>query len=527
MPPPPDPVPAAVPTPGAGIADRRRRSVILACCSLSLFIVSLDSTIVNVGLPAIQRELHASVSGLQWTIDSYTLVVASLLLLSGSLGDRHGRRRMFQIGLVIFGLGSLACSLAPNLGALVAFRMVQAVGGSMLNPNSLSIITNVFTDDRERARAIGVWGGIFGISAASGPILGGLLIDTVGWRALFWVNIPVVIVASYLALRTIPESRADQPRRLDPPGQFVTITLLASLTFAIIEGPGRGWSSPLIVALFVVAAVSLVALIAVERRRLQPMLEVRFFRSPPFSGAASIATLSFLVLAGFLFLNTLYLQEVRGDSALVAGLSTLPATIVIAVVAPLSGRLVASRGSRLPLTGAGILLAGGALVLTADQPTSPYLLLAAGYVLLGLGFGLVNPPITNTAVAGMPRAQAGVAAAVASTSRQTGNVLGVAVIGSLVTSRFHRELAPRLVPFHLPHATHAALLGSGIGASGLPLPAGDSGGGVAAAVSAAFTDASHAGWYLAAGCGVAIALIAAATTGPRARAAAEAVMQAQ
>ncbi len=499
--------------------------MVLACCSLSLFIVSLDATVVNVGLPAIQRDLHASVSGLQWTIDAYALVVASLLLLSGSLGDRFGRRKMFQIGLVIFGIGSLACSLAPSLGALIAFRMVQAVGGSMLNPNSLSIITSVFTDRQERARAIGVWGGVFGISAASGPIIGGLLVDTIGWRALFWINIPVVILASLLAIRTIPESRADRPRRVDPPGQFLTIALLASLTSAIIEGPNDGWTSPLIACLFAVAVVSLAALITVERRRWQPLLEVRFFRSPPFSGAASIATLAFLILAGFLFLNTLYLQEVRGDSALMAGVSTLPATVIIALVAPLSGRMVAARGTRLPLTGAGILLAAGALILAGDQPSSPYLLLAAGYLLLGLGFGLVNPPITNTAVAGMPVAQAGVAAAVASTSRQTGNVLGVALVGSLVTTRYHRLLAPRLASFHLPAATHAALLHADIGASGLRLPGGAGGAALVGAINSAFTAASHAGWYLSAGCGIGIALIAAATTGPRARAAAAAVMQ--
>ncbi|MCU4184245.1 MFS transporter [Acidiferrimicrobium sp. IK] len=520
MSPPPN-QPAA---PDEVVADRHRRNVILACCSLSLFIVSLDATVVNVGLPAIQRDLHASVAGLQWTIDAYTLVIASLLLLSGSLGDRFGRRKLFQIGLVIFGIGSLACSLAPNLGSLIAFRMLQAVGGSMLNPNSLSIITSVFTEPKERARAIGVWGGIFGISAASGPIIGGLLIDTIGWRALFWINIPVVVVASYLAARTVPESRAAKPRRLDPPGQLITIALLSSLTFAIIEGPDHGWTSPLIAGLFAVAAVSMIALVTVERRRLEPLLEVRFFRSPPFSGAATIATLAFLILAGFLFLNTLYLQEVRGDSALMAGVSTLPATIVIAVVAPLSGRMVAARGSRVPLTGAGVLLAGGALVLAADRATSPYLLLAVGYLLLGLGFGLVNPPITNTAVAGMPQSQSGVAAAVASTSRQTGNVLGVALVGSLVTTRFHRLLAPRLAPFHLPAATHAALLHSGIGATGLHLPGG-AGGALAAAVDSAFTVASHAGWYLAAGCGIAISLVAAVTTGPKARAAAARVMR--
>lgn len=511
----------------AAAAARRRRLAILACCSLSLFIVSLDSTIVNVGLPAIQKDFRASISGLQWTIDAYTLVVASLLLLSGSMGDRIGRRKMFKIGLVIFGAGSLACSLAPNLGCLVAFRMLQAVGGSMLNPNSLSIITSVFTDRRERAQAIGVWGGVFGVSAASGPILGGLLVDTIGWRALFWVNLPVVALAYYLAVRTVPESRAAHARRLDPAGQILTVAVLASVTSAVIEGPSRGWSSPLIVGLFALAAGSLGALISVERRRFEPLLEIRFFRSPPFSGAASIATLAFLVLAGFLFLNTLYLQDVRGYSALAAGVATLPATIVIAVVAPVSGRLVAARGTRLPLTGAGILLAAGAVILAADRPHSPYVLLAAGYLLLGLGFGLVNPPITNTAVTGMPASQAGVAAAVASTSRQTGNVLGVAIVGSLVTSRYHQELGPKLAALRVAPGTRTALLHGGVSAGGVQLPAGGHAApSLVAAVNAAFTTASHSGWILMAASGAAIALVAAATTGPRAREAAAKVMQA-
>ncbi|MGH9095041.1 MAG: MFS transporter, partial [Acidimicrobiales bacterium] len=364
--------------------DRRRRRVILACCSLSLFIVSLDATIVNVGLPSIQRDLHTDVAGLQWVLDAYLLVLASLLLLSGSLGDRFGRRRMFRIGLVTFGAGSLLCSLAPNVELLVASRMLQAAGGSMLNPNTLSIISNVFTDGRERAQAIGIWGGVFGVSAASGPILGGILVEAIGWRSLFWINVPVVVTALVLATRFVPESRAERPRRLDPAGQALAIILLASLSYAIIEGPTRGWTSPLILALFAVAAAALPTLLVVERHRVQPLLEMRFFRSPPFAGAACIATLAFMVLTGFLFLNTLYLQEARGDSALVAGFSTLPATLVVVVVSPISGRITGRRGSRVPLTVAGIVMAGGSLVLAQVHSDSPFLMLAVAYLLLGL-----------------------------------------------------------------------------------------------------------------------------------------------
>ena len=216
---------------------------------MSLLIVGLDNTIVNVALPSLQRDLHASVSGLQWTVDAYTLVLASLLMLSGSTADRLGRRRIFQTGLVVFSVGSLLCSLAPGLGWLVVFRMVQAVGGSMLNPVAMSIITNVFTDPKERARAIGVWGGVVGISLALGPIVGGALVDSVGWRSIFWINVPVGMAALLLTALFVPESRADHPRRPDLVGQALVLVFLLTLTFGIIEGPGRGWTSPLILGL--------------------------------------------------------------------------------------------------------------------------------------------------------------------------------------------------------------------------------------------------------------------------------------
>ena len=227
---------------------RQRRLLILAICCLSLFIVGVDNTIVNVALPSIQRDLHAPVSGLQWTVDAYTVVMASFLILAGSTADRLGRRRIFQVGLATFTLGSLLCSLAPGLGWLVVFRMLQAVGGSMMNPVAVSIIANTFTDPRERARAIGVWGGVFGLSIALGPVLGGVLTDSVGWRGIFWVNIPVGVAAIVLTALFVPESRAARPRRVDPVGQGLVIVALASATYAIIEGPRSGWLSPLILA---------------------------------------------------------------------------------------------------------------------------------------------------------------------------------------------------------------------------------------------------------------------------------------
>ncbi|MFF2009034.1 MFS transporter [Streptomyces sp. NPDC058195] len=456
----------------------RRRQLVLAICCMSLLIVSLDNTVLNVALPSMQKELHATVAGMQWTIDAYTLVLASLLMLAGSTADRIGRRRVFKAGLVLFTLGSLLCSVAPNLESLVAFRMVQAVGGSMLNPVAMSIITNTFTDPRERARAIGVWGGVVGISMAAGPVVGGLLVDSVGWRSIFWINLPVGLAALLLTWAYVPESRAPKPRRPDPVGQLLVIGLLGSLTYAIIEAPSSGWTSPRILLFAALALGSLAGLLAYESRRSEPLIDLRFFRSAPFSGATVIAVCAFAALSGFLFLNTLYLQNVRGLSALHAGLYMLPMAALTFVCAPLSGRLVGNRGPRLPLLVAGVAMTACGLLFAVFEAETDTVLLFTGYVFFGLGFGMVNAPITNTAVSGMPRAQAGVAAAVASTSRQIGGTLGVAVIG--------------------------AVLASGVAGTGSPR---------GAAYATAFVDASKPAWWIIGGCGLAVLLVGALTSG--------------
>jgi len=442
---------------------------------MSLLIVGMDNTIVNVALPSIQRDFHASVAGLQWTIDAYLVVLASLLMLSGSMADRFGRRRTFQVGLVIFTLGSLLCSLAPSLVWLVVFRMMQAVGGSMLNPVAVSIIRNTFHDPKERAQALGVWGAVIGISLGLGPVVGGILVHTVGWRSIFWVNIPVGVAAVALTARFVPESKADHPRRLDPIGQILVIALLASLTYSIIEGPQAGWGSERIVGLFVLAAVSLGSLVWYERRREEPLIDVRFFRSTPFSGATLIAVTSFAAFSGFLFLNTLYLQEVRGLSPLDAGLYTLPMAAMTIVMSPISGAIVGHRGPRPPLVVSGCALAVSSLMLTGLSATTSFTWLIVSYLLFGIGFGLVNPPITQTAVSGMPAAQAGVAAAVASTSRQVGQSLGVAVVGVAATSGLHGSL------------------------------------------SLGLATASHAGWWIITGCGLGVLVLGVVTTSARAR----------
>ncbi len=415
--------------------SRSRRLLVLGICCSSLFIVGLDSTIVNLALPSIRAELDASVTKLQWTIDAYTLVLASLLMVSGSTADRVGRRRTFQAGLVLFGVGSLLCGVAQTIDLLIAFRVLQAIGGSMLNPVAMSIITNTFTDPRERAQAIGVWGGVVGLSMAVGPVVGGALVDAVGWRFIFWINVPVTLAAVLMTALFVPESRAAVPRRIDPVGQVLVVLLLGGLTYGIIEGRSAGWGSPLIIGCFLMCAVAAVSLVYYERRRDQPLLEPRFFRSAPFSGATLIAVFGFSALSGFLFLNSLYLQSVRGFSALHAGLLTLPMAAMTVVFAPISGWLVGHRGPRVPLVVAGTMLTASGLILSRLTTSTPVLPLLIGYLVFGLGFGMLNAPITNAAVSGMPRAQAGVAAAIASTSRQVGASLGVAVAGTVLTAR--------------------------------------------------------------------------------------------
>ncbi|SDT16544.1 MFS transporter [Microlunatus soli] len=411
-------------------------AILLTCC-LSLFIVNLDATVVNVALPTIHRELDAPVSGLQWVIDAYTLVLAGLLMLSGSTADRFGRRKVFRIGLVTFGVASTLCALAPSLGWLVGFRMLQAIGGSMLNPVAMSIITNTFTERAERARAIGVWGGVVGISSALGPLLGGALVDSVSWRAIFWINVPIALVAVILTGILVPESRAARPRRFDPVGQLLVILILGSLTFGIIEGAAQGWGRPVIIGCFVLSAASLVVLLWYEPRRDQPLIEVGFFRSLPFSGATLIAISAFAGLSSFLFLNALYLQNLRGMTPFEAGLYTLPMAALTAILAPLSGRLVGHRGPRPSLIIAGIALPSAGVLLCLLNEHTPSWQVIISYVVFGIGFGMVNAPITNTAVSGMPRSQAGVAAATASTSRQVGASLGVAIAGTLVIDTAH------------------------------------------------------------------------------------------
>ena len=420
----------------ATVLDSAKRAshpnLILAICCMSLLIVGMDVTIVNVALPAIQKDLHARLAGLQWILDAYTLVVASFLMLAGSMSDRFGRRRVFQIGLGVFTLGSLLCSRAHTIEQLIAFRALQGFGASMLNPVALSIIANAFPERRARARAVGIWGAVAGISLGIGPLIGGALTETIGWRSIFWINLPIGMTAALLAARFVPESKAARARAFDPVGQALVLIGLAALTWGVIEGPHAGWGSGLILGLFLTAAAAFLAFVLYEPRRSDPLLDLRFFHSVPFSSATLLGLSAFSCFAGFLFLNALYLQQVRGFSAFHTGLFTLPLAVTMIVSAPWSGRLVGSYGTRPSLLASGVGFLVSTLILTglSSQTSVGWLLVV--YALFGVGLGMVNPAITNSAVAGMPLSQAGVAAAIASTSRQVGAAMGVAVSGSVV-----------------------------------------------------------------------------------------------
>jgi EmrB/QacA subfamily drug resistance transporter len=430
--------------------SRRRSLLVLAVCCLSLFMVGLDNTIVNVALPAIARGLTASVSGLQWIVDGYTMVLASLVMSAGATADRFGRRQVYRAGLTVFTISSALCSVAPSLGWLIAFRVLQAIGGSMLNPVAVSIISSVFKGRAERAWAIGVWISMFGVSMALGPVLGGILTGTVGWRSIFWVNVPVGLVAIVLVSRFIPASRAGVQRRLDLVAQVLVILMLGSLIYAIIEGARSDWRDPGIRALFGLAAVTFVVLVRWELRRTDPLIDPRCFRNLPFTGAVLTGICTFGSLGGFLFLATIYLQDARGLSALHAGLHMLPTAAAMAVCPLLAAWLVAKRGLWVPLTLGGLALTLSMIAMSRLTVSSGEIYLIAAFMTFGIGLGMVDGQISHAAVSAMPASQAGLAAGIASASRQMGQALGVAVTGALLNANLHGPVRTQFVTASRP-----------------------------------------------------------------------------
>ncbi len=415
-------------------------NLILAICCTSLLIsCGMDVTIVNVALPGDSERLGCS--SVWSAVDSGRLYARSGEFPDAGRVDvgsvRAPKGVPNRAGCLHAWLAAV-CGQSGTIDQLIGFRVLQGLGASMLNPVALSIIANAFPDPKARARAVGIWGAVAGVSLGIGPLIGGALTETIGWRSIFWINLPIGIIAALLAARFVPESKAARARAFDPVGQALVLIGLATLTWGVIEGPHAGWGSGLILSLFVTAAVALLAFVLYEQQRNNPLLDLRFFHSVPFSSATVLAVSAFFCFAGFLFLNTLYLQQVRGLSAFHTGLFTLPLALAMTICSTWSGRLVGVHGPQPSLLVAGVGFLASTLILTGLNQETSVAWLAAAYALFGVGLGMVNPAITNSAVAGMPLSQAGVAGAITATSRQVGAALGVAVSGTVVAaSRVH------------------------------------------------------------------------------------------
>src|SRR4051794_9602538 len=433
------------------IDDRvhRRRWATLAVLCVSLLVIVIDNTIVNVALPTLVRDLGTSISDLQWVVDAYTLVFAGLLLTAGSLGDRFGRKRALTAGLVVFGTASAAAAFAGGVDSLIAARAVMGIGAALIMPATLSILTNVFTDARERALAIGLWSGVAGIAVALGPVTGGFLLEHFWWGSVFIVNVPIVIAAIVAGHFLVPNSRNPKHPKLDLFGAGLSVVGLGALVAAIIEAPSNGWTDPLIVTGFAVAVISLATFVWWERRIDEPMLDVRFFANPRFTAASVNVTLVFFALFGFIFLATQYLQFVLGYTAFEAGLRTLPFAFALMVMAPLSSKAVQWFGTKRVVVTGMLLFASGLVVASTSTVDSGYGPVMLAMVLMGAGMGLSVAPATESIMGALPLHQAGVGSAVNDTSREVGGALGVAIVGSMLSSLYSSNLNAKL-PANVP-----------------------------------------------------------------------------
>lgn len=418
--------------PNEGKAAASRRVVLMVMC-VGYFLVLLDVTIVNVALPKIQSGLHASVSGLQWVVDGYTLALAALMLAGGTIGDLRGHRRLVLTGLALFGIASLGCGLAPTTTVLVALRVIQGVGAALMLPGTLAVITHAYPDRSEQARAIGVWAGIGSVALPAGPLLGGALIQAIGWRAVFFVNVPIVCLGTAVAARTVRESAHPQDRRLDLAGVVLGAATLALVTFVFIQAGHSGLGAPVVVAIVIAIALA-VAFLAVERSREQPMLPLALFRRPVFTTANSVAGAMNLASLGLLFVLTLYLQDVLHHSALVAGLALVPLFAPLCVIAPIGGRVTARVGPKWPMILGLLCATAGVALLARLGAGASYLALLPALLLWGNGLGVLTPALVAAAISAVPPERTGLASAVNNTARQASGAIGIAAFGALAGS---------------------------------------------------------------------------------------------
>jgi len=429
----------------------RRRWWILVVLALSVFLVVVDNTIVNVALPTLSRELDASISELQWIVDAYALVFAGLLLLGGGLGDRFGRKGVMQIGLVLFAASSVLGAIATTTNQLIVARGTMGIGAALVFPATLAILTNTFTDPIERAKAIGAWSAVSGLAVAFGPVTGGFLLEHFWWGSVFLVNVPIVIVAVVAGAILLPTSRDPEVARFDILGTVLSIAAIGLLVFTVIEGPRYGWTSVSTIGGFAVSALLLAVFIWWELRTAKPLINVRIFRIPTFSAAAGSIAVAFFCLFGFIFIITQYFQFVLGYSTLSAGVHTLPFAIFAGITAPIAAKLSLRFGPK-PVVGCGLLSLGAGLVLASTvQVDSAYFgLIIVSMALLATGLSFVTAPATNAVMSSLPRAQAGAGAAVNDLTRELGGVLGVAVVGSVFASVFGPALVDGVAALPIP-----------------------------------------------------------------------------
>jgi EmrB/QacA subfamily drug resistance transporter len=420
-------------------AEQYRKWWTLAAVAFGLFMIMLDNTVVNVALPSIQRDFQTDLSELEWVVNGYALTFGVLMLTGGKLADLLGRRRIFITGLAIFTAASLACGLATSAEFLIGARVVQGVGSALMNPATLSIIIATFPP-RQRGMAIGIWAGVSAMALAVGPLLGGLITEHIDWSWVFFINVPVGILGIVVARLVIDESRdTSAEQRLDLPGLVVSAIALFALTYGLIEANQHGWTSPLILTLFAIAAVGLVAFVLLELHQRVPMLDLTLFKNPTFAGANTVMLLVGLAMFGIFLFVTLYMQNVLGYSPTQAGAAFLPMTILIVIFAPLAGKLSDRVGSRWLMAGGLVLISLSLLLDTRFDASSTYWDILPAFVVGGIGMGFAMTPTTAAAMGSVPVDKAGVGSAVLNSMRQVGGSLGIAVLGAIVASYITAE----------------------------------------------------------------------------------------
>jgi EmrB/QacA subfamily drug resistance transporter len=436
--------------------NAKEKVIVLLTMCFALAMAMLDNTVVNVALPTISRELGAGVSELQWIVDGYVLVFASLLLTGGIVGDRYGRKKTFLAGLVVFTIASLACGLSQDTTQLILARALQGLGAALLLPGTLSIITVTFPP-HERARAIGLWAGMSALALALGPTVGGLMVERLGWESVFFLNVPIGIAAFLVATRTVRESVSEQQRSLDLPGLALGTSALFLVTYGLIESNEMGWTDPLIVSSFAGFVVLLAAFLVWEMRNPKAMMPLALFRIPAFSAGNTVAfSVSLGMFATFFFLS-LYMQTIRGYTAFEAGVRFLPMTVLIIATAPNAGKYASKHGSRIPMTYGLLLAAGGLFALSRLSVDTPYLVMLPVFAVMGHGIGATMAPMTAAVMNSVGHERAGLGSAMTNTSREVGGVVGIALLGTVLTTRLQSALEPALAQIGLPQEQQAVV----------------------------------------------------------------------